>query len=327
MPLSDDQKAMLRLLARGQSYEDIAALTGQSVDQVLARAKTAVAELEAEGIPAPALPPVPGGARPDPAPPAPEPPAQQAEPPVEAAAPAEPAPPTESAPPVEAAAPAKPAAPRRERPRISLPAGNGPRAAIVAGFAAVVALVLVLVLGGSDSDPATETASNTNGTTAKEGEALATGNRKPTTAQLRGVGSSEASGDAEFGRVEDSLALGIDAEGLEPSGKGSTYMVWLAESPRRMLPLTAVEVDAAGTIEASYEVPTEAVVYLASGEFDEMVITRAANGQLRKALERANRQKAFPTYSGERVLEGPIVGPIIGAQARLEAREKEADDE
>lgn len=301
---------MLRLLARGQSYEDIAALTGQSVDEVLAKAQAAVAELEAEGIPAPPLPPTLGGEGPEPGPPpAPEPPQSPA--PEPAAQPA-------------AAAP-KPAAPPRDRPRIQLPAGNGARAAIAAGLVAVVVVALVLILGGGDSDPADNTASNANATTAQEGDAVATGNRRPTTAQLQGVGGSEASGEAEFGRVEDSLALGINAEGLEPSGNG-IYMVWLAESPRRMLPLTAVEVDAAGTIEASYEVPTEAVVYLASGEFDEMVITRAAKAPLRKALVRANKQKAFPTYSGERVLEGPIVGPIIGAQARLEAREKEEKD-
>ena len=49
MALSEDQKAMLRLLAqREQGYEDIAALTGLSVDEVRAKVKDAVAGLERE---------------------------------------------------------------------------------------------------------------------------------------------------------------------------------------------------------------------------------------------------------------------------------------
>ncbi len=50
--LSDDQKAMLRLLAqREQGYEDIAALMGLSVDEVRAKVRDAAAQLEEEGRP------------------------------------------------------------------------------------------------------------------------------------------------------------------------------------------------------------------------------------------------------------------------------------
>jgi DNA-binding Lrp family transcriptional regulator len=56
--LSDDQKAILRLLAQrgGQGYEDLAALMGISVEEVHARAEKAAADLETEGIPAPSIP-------------------------------------------------------------------------------------------------------------------------------------------------------------------------------------------------------------------------------------------------------------------------------
>ncbi|HEV2791860.1 MAG TPA: hypothetical protein VGV69_11230, partial [Solirubrobacterales bacterium] len=62
MALSDDQKAILRLLnQRGaQGYEDLSALMGIGVDEVHARARQAAAALEAEGIPAPAIPELPG---------------------------------------------------------------------------------------------------------------------------------------------------------------------------------------------------------------------------------------------------------------------------
>ena len=50
MGLSDDQRAMLRLLAqREQGYEDIAALMGLSVEEVRARVAEALAQLEDEG--------------------------------------------------------------------------------------------------------------------------------------------------------------------------------------------------------------------------------------------------------------------------------------
>ncbi|HWJ41926.1 MAG TPA: Lrp/AsnC family transcriptional regulator, partial [Solirubrobacterales bacterium] len=62
MALSDDQKAILRLLSQrgAQGYEDLSALLGVSVDEVHSRAKAAAAQLESEGIPAPVVP-VPGG--------------------------------------------------------------------------------------------------------------------------------------------------------------------------------------------------------------------------------------------------------------------------
>lgn len=304
MPLSDDQKAMLRLLARDQSYEDIAALMGLSVDEVVSRAQGAVAQLESEGIPAPALP-AGGGAA------APSPPEPVAKPP--------PAPVAKEPEPVPAApAVSSPAPPPKPQPR--KPRDNGMLLAIGGGVLAVVVIVVLAVLlisnsGGEDSPSA---GSGGDGTTVADGSA----SREPTTAQLSAVDGSDASGEAEFGRVEESLALGIKAEQMEPTARGEVYMVWLAQSPRRMLPLTALVVPKNGRIDASYSVPTEAVVYLAGGDFDDLVITRAQNAELKASLERANSKKGFPTYSGDPVLAGQISGPIVGAAKRLEDAEK-----
>ena len=66
MALSDEQNAMLRLLASGeQGYDDIAALMGLSVTEVRAKVVGALAQLEAEGKPVPDVPsPVAGCATP-----------------------------------------------------------------------------------------------------------------------------------------------------------------------------------------------------------------------------------------------------------------------
>ncbi len=50
MALTDDQKAMLRLLAqREQGYEDIAALMGISVEEVRVKVGEALAEVQESG--------------------------------------------------------------------------------------------------------------------------------------------------------------------------------------------------------------------------------------------------------------------------------------
>ncbi|MBK5218315.1 MAG: sigma-70 family RNA polymerase sigma factor [Thermoleophilia bacterium] len=326
MALSDDQRAMLRLLAqREQGYEDIAALMGLSVDDVRAKVKEALAQLEDEGAEVPALPPEPPAVAPPPvAPPAPEPPPVVKQPPAE--------PPVAPEPPAVAPEPAAPVATqptlKKDRPKPALPTSNGARAAIAAGVAAVIVVVLLLALGGSDSGngdsttaanaPASEEPADSEAETASNA-------KQPTVATLAAVDGSDASGRAVFGRVEDSLALGIQANGLEPNPKGSVYMVWLAQSSQRMLPLTAIAVPKSGRINAQYEVPTEAVVYLATGKFDRLVLTRAENAPLRASLEKANEEKQVPAYTGTPVLEGTVEGPIVGAEARLKARE-EAED-
>ena len=68
MALTDDQKAMLRLLAqREEGYEDMAALMGISVEEVRERVKEALAEATEEPAPEPPAAPTP------PAPPEPPP--------------------------------------------------------------------------------------------------------------------------------------------------------------------------------------------------------------------------------------------------------------
>lgn len=129
MPLSDDQKAMLRVLAqREEGYEDMAALMGISVEELRSRVKEALAEVEEPEPPAPPPPP------PAPAPPAPEPPAP--------------------------AATAKSPRP----PGLKLPKDRGALIGLGAGVLAVLAMAIVLILsgGGSSSTTAETTSGGSN---------------------------------------------------------------------------------------------------------------------------------------------------------------------
>jgi hypothetical protein len=374
--LSDEQNAMLRLLAQGeQSYGDIAALMGLGEDEVRAKVVGALAQLEAEGKPAPDVPPpIAGGARPaaEVTPPEPEPVAEEpeegdeddAEPAVaEAIAPQEPVEPAKpKAKPAKKSGPAKPKPSAAPKPTvaasapaggrgsggsssgqrtITLPTGRGAwllGGGIVAAIAVIV-VVILLVSGGGDggsSSTATEgTTANANsetgtepGTGSETGKAAGEGGTKELTqAQLTAVDGSEAKGVATFGRVKNKLALQIEATELEPTIAGTnSYTIWLAQSPKKMLPLASTTVKASGKganeIAAQFEVPVEVLAYLANGTFDQLEITRTEDEKFKATIETATKAKTTPTYFGEPVLRGTIIGPIIGLAKREEEEQK-----
>lgn len=320
MALSEDQKAMLRLLAqRGeQGYEDLAALMGIEVGEVHARALEAAARLESEGIPAPAIPPPPGSS------------ATESPPPTEPVPVEAPAASDEGSSKPPAPEPSKaektPLAPRPEppavstsaprRPRPVLPRGDGARAAIAAGVLVVVALVIVLIVGGGDDtgDTAT-TGSSGSGTAAEEAiNAGAGANPKEVTqAILEPVDGSGAKGVATFGRVKNALALQLEATGLAPTADGESYTIWLYQSPAKMLPLASTRVGKSGKVGVQVEVPTEVLGYLASETFDQIDVSRTGDAALKASLAKATSEKKAPIYTGTDVLRGRITGPIVGA--------------
>jgi hypothetical protein len=331
--LSDEQNAMLRLLASGeQGYDDIAALMGLSVDEVRAKVVGALAQLQAEGKPVPDVPPpLPGGAQPaaEVVPPEPDP---VPEPPKVEEPPAEPVIAETVAPKVEP----KPnksvsATPPSSGGRtITLPTGR--KAWMLGGgiVAAIVVIVVVILLvsgGGSGKDNSSTAATGEGG---KTENASSESGKKPTYAELKAVDGSEAEGVATFGRYKKKLALAIEAKGLEGTTKGvDAYTVWLAQSPKKMLPLISIQVAGsgkrAGIIAGEYEVPIELLVYLANGTFDQIEITRTQTEKFEAGVEKATEEKKTPEYVGEPVLRGTITGPIVGIAKREEEEQKEGE--
>ncbi len=309
MALSEDQKAMLRLLAqREQGYDDLAALMGLSVDEVREKVKDALAQLEEKGEVAPP-PPVEAPEPPPPAPSAPE-------PPVEAVAvppPAQPDPSAAEQPkPVATPSPGRPRGEPSQRPGLSLPKSGGARAALAAGVVAVIALIVVLAVSGGDDSGDATTASGASTAAAEETVDTST-NPKLTQAVLSPVDGGDAKGVATFGRVKNSLALQVEAEGLAPTEKGQAYTIWLYESPQKMLPLASTAVGENGKIGAQVEVPTEVLAYLAKETFDQLDISLTSEATLKASLAKATKEKKAPIYTGTDVLRGTISGPIIGA--------------
>jgi hypothetical protein len=309
--LSDDQKAILRLLAQrgADGYSDLAALLGTSVDDVHTRAKAAAGALEEEGIPAPEIP-APTGDRGS----------------VSAASPA--VPPKRESPSPQRPKPTPPTDAPKPIPHHEH--GHSPKEiaheakllenkglwAILAGIAIVVLFVVILfVTGSSDSGSGSSTTTTTTGGKTNQAleEAAAKQGKEVTKAVLNPVDGSEASGLAVFGRVKKSLALQVFAQGLEPTGKNDAYTIWLAASESKMLPLASTPVKQNGKISAQVEVPVEVLAYLANETFDQITITHTDNSQLEASLAQATKAKKAPTYTGTAVLRGAVTGPIIGA--------------
>lgn len=307
MGLTDDQKAMLRLLAqREEGYDDMATLMGISVEEVRERVKEALAEVEG---------PAASEKQPEPTPTPP--PAPEPLPPVEPSpAPAEEPPPTPSDPAKPAGQPDPKPAAAKERsvqiPSLKVPKDRGALIGLGAGALVVVALVIVLIVGGDGGG------SSSTGTTSSEA-ALAENAGAPaesknlTQAILSAEDGSDASGQAIFGRFKKKVLLQVTGEGLEPSSSGESYAVWLSHSGQAMVPVGTVKVEDSGKLAARFEVPPTVLVLVARGAFDEIEVTRTSDSQLSAAIAKARKTQKESAYTGTPVLSGKITGPLVGA--------------
>lgn len=301
MGLTDDQRALLRLLAqREEGYEDIAALKGLSVEQVRLEVKDALAEMQAAGETPPPLPPPPAKVE-EPVEPLP---------PVEAKEPPAPTPPP---PPAEPKAQVKKPTSRPSRP--TLPAGRRRLVLLTGGALAIVAVVLAAIAifsGGSDSGSSSPEASGA----AAESAAAESG--KLTQAVLEPADGSDASGRAIFGRLKKEIVLQVTGEGLQPTEKGESYIVWLYRSPKLSLRVGSVGVDESGRLGARFSIPAELLAYVASGAFDQIYVSRASDAAYQVEVARAKKNKSLPRYTGETVLTGEITGPIAKGEGANE---------
>jgi hypothetical protein len=311
MALSDDQRALLRLLAgREEGYEDIAALKGKSVEEVRAEVKDALARLQAEE-------PAEEQSSKRMSEPVQSPPVEEPSVPVPASeSPQQPeAPqvkPKAAAPPPPATSGKPKAGPRRPIPQI--PAERRRLVLLAGGALAIVAAALGAVAifsGGSGSD-------SSSGNAASRGESTfadtpAAKNEKITRAILEPVAGGDGEGIAIFGRAGKQVRLAVAGKGLEPAPSGKAYVVWLANPENHMLPVNAVAVNRSGEIASQYPVPAAVLVSVAEGAFSEIDVTLVSAARYKAAFAKARKEGKFPTYTGSDVLRGPIAGPIVGA--------------
>jgi hypothetical protein len=302
--LTDDQKAMLRLLAqREEGYDDMAALMGISVEEVRERVKEALAEVEDPE-------PVEEPAAEEPAPaPAPTPPA--------APSPSEPTPkPAQPEPVVAASEKPAPSAPAPKRstqiPSLKMPKDRGALIGLGAGVLVVLALVIVLIVGGDSGSDGSSASTSGQGSVA-EGISATEKDTSLTQAILSAEDGSEATGQAIFGRFKKKVVLQVTGEGLEPSADGESYAVWLSHAGKAMVPVGTTQVDDSGQLAARFEVPAAVLVLVARAAFDRVDVTRTDDGRLSAAIAQARKSESESTYTGTPVMSGKITGPLVGA--------------
>ena len=225
MALTDDQRAMLRLLAqREQGYDDIAALMGLSVDEVRAKVKDALGRGRRVGRRR-----APSRAR-----------GRAAETPVRPRRPPEVAPPPAPAKEPELAEAGREAPGRaaqvaqrlRHRPRS---ASARPRAADLAAKdhrrlaggvgrdrGRLILVILILALGGGGSSSSSSTGRSTDGSGGpKNGRARRAANPEAHRGgALTPVGGGNASGERCSAGSRTRVVLQVEAKGLAPSPEG-----------------------------------------------------------------------------------------------------------
>lgn len=316
MGLTDDQKAMLRLLAqREEGYDDMAALMGISVEEVRKRVKEALAEVE-EPEAEKSTPEAPIAAPTPPVtPPVPEPEPKEPEPKQEEPVPVEPPVGEKPTPPKVASEKPAPSAPKRSTqiPSLELPKDRGALFGLGAGVLVILAIVIALIVSGSGGgDSSSEPTSAAQGSVA-EGISATENDKNLTQAVLSAEDGSDATGQAIFGRFKKKVVLQVTGEGLEPSADGESYAVWLSHGAKAMVPVGSAKVESSGQLAARFEVPPAVLVLVARAVFDTVSVTRTNDSRLSAAVARARKSENESTYTGTPVMSGEISGPLVGA--------------
>jgi hypothetical protein len=160
------------------------------------------------------------------------------------------------------------------------------------GAVAVAAIViLVVVIGGGSG-----------------GEERATSTRSDqedvVPIKLTPVGGSKAAGMISVVRVADQPAVDLAIAGLEPSGRGESYVLWFAGSGGRSLPVAFQAVGADGRLTGRTPIPTAAEGLLPSFTTVELTLTRQRAAAA--AVQQAAQNATLPQIVGTPVMRGAL---------------------
>lgn len=166
---------------------------------------------------------------------------------------------------------------------------------IVAGGAAAILLVVLLVVGIGGGDSGGENTTTSSG-----------GQEEAVPVRLSPVGGSHASGRLTIIRIADQPAVDLDIRGLQPAGRGETYVLWFVGSGGRSLPVAFQAVGGDGRITGRTAIPTAAASLLPSFDTADLTLTRQR--QAAAAVQQAAQAGTLPQRVGTSVLRGPLRG-------------------
>ena len=179
---------------------------------------------------------------------------------------------------------------------VQAPTGLGrPRLTLwlIAGGGALVLLVVLLVVAFGGGGSGGEDTSTVGG--AQE---------DAVPVRLTPVGGSQASGGLTIIRVADQPAVDLAIRGLQPTGKGQTYVLWFVGSGGRSLPVAFQAVGSDGRITGRTPIPTAAASLLPSFDTADLTLTRQSTAA--NAVKQAGEAGTLPQRVGTSVLRGPL---------------------
>jgi len=165
--------------------------------------------------------------------------------------------------------------------------------------ALLVALVVILIGALGDDDEAGDTQAS---------------EPAPTTAVLRPVDGEDGQGTVEFGFSGTSLAANLQFSGLPPSTEGTSYTLWLF-GPGGSFPIQQTRVSNSGAITGQIAINEAIICFIAGDLFPDMRLSRVTDVEMRRTLQQARSgggggaEGGLPDFVGDLVLEGQISMP------------------
>jgi len=122
--------------------------------------------------------------------------------------------------------------------------------------------------------------------------------------RLTPVGGSRARGMISVVRVADQPAVDLAIAGLQPSGRGESYVLWFVGSGGQSLPVAFRAVGADGRLTGRTPIPTAAEGLLPN--FTSAVLTLSGQREASAAVRQAAQSATLPQVVGTPVMRGAL---------------------
>lgn len=162
----------------------------------------------------------------------------------------------------------------------------------IAGVLVVLAAAIGVVLLGSGSDESTPAPERDQEDVIE--------------VKLDPVGGSGATGTAAIVRVADRPAVDVDVSGLEPTGRGEAYVLWVLGSGDKGLPIAFRAVGEDGRFVGRTQIPVAASGLLPN--IDTIDLALADEGEVGRAVSQAAQNGTLPNHIGKSVVRGRLPG-------------------
>ena len=124
----------------------------------------------------------------------------------------------------------------------------------------------------------------------------------------------------EPGQSDATRTLRLLAKGLPPTRQRYNYAIWLSAIPQQMVMLGVFEVGRGGAVlRPEIQFPDDLTRNLENGAYLALVLTRTNRAHLEATLRQLPDRDEYSPYTGRKIAQGVIAGPIVGARPGIGA--------